>query len=218
MEVNMTNPIRNSFILNHAFRKYFVASVLVSIIAQLNTLVDGIIVSQTVGTDALSTVSMSIPILALVMLVATMICAGASLVMAGEIGSQNYKQVDRLFTMSLSSVFVINLILAIVLCSCTNVISYLLTSEERLFKIFKVIGAGRIVFSVIAIAFPTLLARLFGADGELLQMAEEPLRVFSFIFIPFGMIIPLSYLFMILERTVMSTILTIGIAVEYARS
>lgn len=396
----MKNTIRNTFIINHAFRRFLVASVLTSVIVQLNILVDGIIVSQTVSADAISVVSMSMPILSLVTLVTSMICVGSSLMMANEIGNQNYKQVDRLFTMCLSSIFVVSLILAIVLCSFTNVISHLLTSEERFLpllnsylpisfigsiifallfalaqfikisgqpglatrcmivgtlgnivldllfvvlfdmgmqgaalasavssllsvlvfipylrsehkpfrlvspkggwygallgnslvrglptavgavviallimslnaivlksqganglfilsvcmqmlmvsllvmggagsaligiggvllgeqdyqglhllvnNIFKIIGGSMVVISAIAIAFPTLLARLFGASGELLLASEEPLRIFCLIFIPFGLIIPLSNLFMVLNRNTLSTMLAVGIIV-----
>ncbi|MEG2269202.1 MAG: MATE family efflux transporter, partial [Acinetobacter sp.] len=133
----MTNSIRTPFIINHAFRKFFVASILISIIVQFNTLVDGVIVSQIVGPDAISAVNISMPILSLTMLMATMICSGASLIMTGEIGNQNYKQVNRLFTMSVISIFVINLALAIVLCLCTSVISHLLTDDEQILSLLN---------------------------------------------------------------------------------
>lgn len=393
----MTNPVRNSFIINQAFRKFFVASILISVIKMFDTLVDGIIVSHTVGIDAISVINMSIPIFSLIMLITSIIYTGASLVMACEIGNQNYKQVNRLFTMGLSSVFIINSALAIVLCSYTDVISQLFTSEDRLLsllnpylsisfigniifavlislaqfikingqpglatramivgtfgnigldlvfvvvldmgiqgaawasagsyllailvfipylrsehrpfrlvslgggwygalfgeslrrgfpiaigiimmavlimglnaivlknkganglfvlsvclqmqtlslfiskgagsaitgvggvllgekdyegahllvsKIFKMICVGMVALSAIVIAFPSLPARLFGVDGELLLMSEEALRIFSFIFIPIGVITLFSNLFMILNRNTMSSMINIG--------
>lgn len=93
----MNNLQRNSFVINHALRTFFVASVLTSIVTQLNTLVDGIIVSHVVTADAISAVSLATPVFSLVMLVGSMVYSGTALIMAEAFGNQQYKQVNRLF-------------------------------------------------------------------------------------------------------------------------
>lgn len=396
----MTNPIRSSFIISHAFRRFFVASVLVSIVRMLNSLIDGIIVGQTLGPDAISVVNMSTPIILITMLTTTVIFKGAAMIMANEIGNQNYKQVDRIFIMVVSFVFVLNAIFAIVLYPSTGIISDLLTSNERLLpmlndylsisflgniifatqmtlsqfirvsgkpglvtksliiqtiiniafdllfvvvfdmgmkgaalasivsylcsiyvyvlylrseqrpfklvrvngewcrkllcnsivrgfpiaietimmsvlfmglnaiipksqgadglfivsvcfqlqticlfisggagdsiigiggvflgehdyqgtrllvnKAFRIILMGMFAFSVIVFVFPSLFARLFGAQGDLIEMTIEPLRIFCFIFIPIGLTRSLSGLFMILNRNLVSYMINIGMVV-----
>ena len=68
---------RNSFVINHALRVFFIASVLSSVVTQLNTLVDGIIVSHVVTADAISAVSLATPVFLLVMLLGSVIYTGA---------------------------------------------------------------------------------------------------------------------------------------------
>lgn len=369
-------------------------------VLQVNVIIDSIITGNTVGADAISAINLAAPIVWMTGLVSSMISVGSSIMMAGEIGNQNYKQVNRLFTMCLSSIVIINFVLIVVLYSCTNLISHLLTDEERLLsllnaylpisfigcfmyslqfafaqfiqisgrpglvtkcmivaalsnialdllfvavfdmgmqgaalastmsflfsilvfipylrsepkpfkfvtlrggwygalfskslvrglpdavettmisvliiglnavvldsqgangifilsvcmqvlmismlvmegigdaivgiggvllgeqdyeglhllvrKIFKITGVVMIAFSIILMAFPTLLAHLFGAEGELLSISEAPLRIFSFSFIPIGLVIPLSCLFTILNRNVMSITISVGMFV-----
>lgn len=391
---------RNSFVINHALRVFFIASVLSSVVTQLNTLVDGIIVSHVVTADAISAVSLATPVFSLVMLLGSVIYTGAGLLIAEALGNQKYKQVNRLFTISVTSIVIINVLLAIVLIACNDAICRLLTDEERLLpllksympisfvgnlffllqmtlaqyvkisgrpalatkcvmvesvgnivldllfvmlfgwgmqgaalasatatvlsmlvfmpylrreprpfrfirvksrccadllgksmlrglptaigsvmiaalfiglnelflkthgadgmfvlsvcvqtlmlsmlvlsgagsaitgiggvlsgeqdmdginrllnSIFKVIMVGMAVVSVVVFLFPGMIANLFGATGHLLEFSEKPLRIFSLIFIPIGLVIPLSNLFVLLERNMLASLVNVGLLV-----
>ena len=134
---SMNSKQRNSFVINHALRTFFIASVLSSIVTQMNTLVDGIIVSHNVAADAISAVGLATPVFSLVMLLGSMIYSGTALVMAEAFGNQQYNKVHQLFTVSLTSIFVINLALAVLLWLWTEPIARLLTSEERLLPLLN---------------------------------------------------------------------------------
>ncbi len=124
--------MRNSHILAKSLKTFFLASVLSSAVTQLNILVDGIVVSHAVDKDAISAINLSAPVLALVMLVASMIYNGAGILMGNAIGNQKYDSVNKLYTVAIIFVIVINLLIAIVCCCCVDAIAGLLTSEKRL--------------------------------------------------------------------------------------
>jgi len=128
----MDNKERNSNIINHSLRAYLVAAVLSSIVNQLNDTIDGIIVSNAVGADAISAVTLAYPISWIVTLVGSFITSGAVLLMAPAFGSQQYGKVNNIFTVSLVSIFFINGLLALLLGTLAEPIAHLLTDEDRL--------------------------------------------------------------------------------------
>ena len=123
---------RNLFVIHHSLRTFLVATVLSSIVDILNTTVDGIIVSQSVSADAISVVVLVEPIITVVQLLGSMIFAGAALLVASSYGNQQFKMVNRLVTMSMSAVFVLNGLLVLICCLFSEQIARLLTDEERL--------------------------------------------------------------------------------------
>ena len=128
----MKSEGRNSYIINHSLRVYLVAAILGSIVNQLNNTIDSIIVSNAVGADALSAITLVTPISGIVMIVGSFITAGAVLLMAPAFGNQRYGQVNNIYTISLVSIFILNGLLALLMGALANPIAHLLTDEERL--------------------------------------------------------------------------------------
>lgn len=120
------------FVIHHSLRNFIVAAVLSSIVDILNTTIDGIVVSQAVSADAISVVTLVDPVLTVVQLFGSMLFAGAAFIVASAYGNQEYKMMNRLVTMSLTAVQVLNGLLAIVCCMFSEQIAQLLTDEERL--------------------------------------------------------------------------------------
>ena len=129
--------MRNCHVVAKALKTFFMASVLSSVITQLNTLVDGIVVSHAVDEDAISAVNMCTPVLSVVMLIASMVYSGAGILMGNAIGNQKYDSVNRIYTVGITFVIVVNLLIAIVCCCCVDEIAGLLTTEERLLPLLK---------------------------------------------------------------------------------
>lgn len=123
---------RNMFVIHHSLRSFLVASVLSSIIDLINTTIDGIVVSQSVSADAISVVVLVEPIQTFVQLLGIMLFAGASLFVASAYGNQQFRLVNRLVTMSMSAVFILNGLLAVVCCLFSEQMARFLTDEERL--------------------------------------------------------------------------------------
>ena len=123
---------RNLFVIHHSLRNFIVASVLSSIVNIINTTTDGIVVSQAVSADAISVVSLVVPMLTLVQIFGYMLFRGAARIVATAYGNQQYAQVNRLVSMSISAVLVLNGLLALVLSLFSGQIAHLLTDEVRL--------------------------------------------------------------------------------------
>lgn len=123
---------RDLFVIHHSLRNFIVAAVLSSIMEIINTTIDGIVVSQAVSADAISVVTLVDPVLTVVQIFGAMLFSGAALIVASAYGNQQYKTVNRLITMSMTAVLVLNGLLAIVCCLFSEQIAHLLTDEERL--------------------------------------------------------------------------------------
>ena len=123
---------RDLFVIHHSLRNFIVASVLSSIVNIINTTTDGIVVSQAVSADAISVVSLVVPVLTLVQIFGYMLFRGAALIVATAYGNQQYVQVNRLVSMSMSAVLILNGLLALVLSLFSGQIAHLLTDEARL--------------------------------------------------------------------------------------
>lgn len=135
----MKKENRNSYIINHSLQVYLIAAILTSIIGQVNTTIDGIIVSNTLSADAISTIMLSSPILSVSSLLGSIIISGAVLLFAPAIGNQQYRQANRIFTLSLVGVTVLNGLLATALCIWADPISHMITDDERLLPFWQTI-------------------------------------------------------------------------------
>ena len=128
----MKEERRNSYIINHSLQVYLIAAILTSIVGQVNTTIDGIIVSNTLSADAISAIMLASPILIVSSLLGSIIFSGAGLLFAPAIGNQQYRQANRILTLSLVSVLVFNGLIAATLCIWTDPVARFLTDDERL--------------------------------------------------------------------------------------
>jgi Na+-driven multidrug efflux pump len=72
---------------------------------------------------------------------------------------------------------------------------------KRLFdSIFKKVLGGAALITLLIFFFPSLLARLFGADEDLLAVSDQPLRLFSLVLIPLAVTLMLVNIFLITNR------------------
>ncbi|GEM_PF-5962045 len=123
---------RNNRIIAKAFRHFFIASVLISLIEQVNSLTDCIIVSHFISEDALSAIGLSSPVKQVVYAVLNLIMVGSSTLAAIKIGERKYKTVNRYFTVGIISVVTIVSVAYLLLIPKMDSLCRLLTDEERL--------------------------------------------------------------------------------------
>ncbi len=123
---------RNNYIQNKSLRTFFVASVLISIVSQINTVVDGVIVSHFVSPDALSVLNLANPVMFILYLFASMVSLGSSILATKEMGMQNYSKVSKLFVSAILIAVGVTALTAFGLMIFSDNVAGLLTKEERL--------------------------------------------------------------------------------------
>jgi Na+-driven multidrug efflux pump/anti-sigma regulatory factor (Ser/Thr protein kinase) len=97
---------KESYLVSKSFKSFLVATVLSSIITQVNVMVDGVIVGNCISPDAVSVLNLVVPISNTIFGITSLLCAGASILAAKALGSQDYNHANKIFTIATLSVFV----------------------------------------------------------------------------------------------------------------
>ena len=128
---------RNEYVLKNMFGSFFMASVMSSLMAQLGSITDSIILSHLVSPDALSVFRVWLPVESIVFLVIGLMGAGASFLSTRGIGAQNYDKVNRVFNHHLYYVLFSTLLVIALVLPFVDEIAGLATTNERLLPILK---------------------------------------------------------------------------------
>lgn len=78
--------------------KFAVPTIVMTVFMSFYTMVDGLFVSNLIGTDALSAVNLTAPVIALVTAISTMLAAGGSAVIMRKAGEQKLQEANEDFT------------------------------------------------------------------------------------------------------------------------
>lgn len=103
--------------------KFAVPTIAMTVFMSFYTMVDGLFVSNLIGTDALSTINLTAPIIQLVTAISTMLATGGSAVIMKKMGEQKCEEAREDFT----CLILVNVIVGIVMCA----LGYLMV--ERIF-------------------------------------------------------------------------------------
>jgi putative MATE family efflux protein len=92
--------------------KFAVPTIAMTVFMSLYTMVDGLFVSNLIGTNALSAINLTAPIIQLVTAVSTMLATGGSAVIMKKMGEQKREEAKEDFTF----LILVNVIVGIVMC------------------------------------------------------------------------------------------------------
>ena len=106
-----TNVYEKPVTLNNIL-KFAVPTIVMTVFMSFYTMVDGLFVSNLIGTDALSAVNLTAPVIALVTAVSTMLATGGSAVIMKKMGEQKMREAHEDFTFFI----IVNVIVGIVMC------------------------------------------------------------------------------------------------------
>jgi putative MATE family efflux protein len=140
---------RNSYLITKAMRNYLFASILTMAVSQLNTTIDGIIVSHLVAPDALSAINLFTPISLLITSFGTLFGISATIVAARALGERDKKRVEYLLSTALLSVIIVGVLIAVVSWIYKQPISNLICHEERLRSYFDTYMTVMMSFAVV---------------------------------------------------------------------
>ena len=92
--------------------KFAIPTIAMSVFMSFYTMVDGLFVSNLIGTDALSAINLTAPVIQLVTAVSTMLATGGSAVIMKKMGEQKTEEAKEDFTF----LIFVNVIVGIVMC------------------------------------------------------------------------------------------------------
>ncbi|MBS5588475.1 MAG: MATE family efflux transporter [[Clostridium] spiroforme] len=92
--------------------KFALPTIAMSLFMSFYTMVDGLFVSNLIGTNALSAVNLSAPIIALVTAISTMLATGGSAVIMKKIGEKRTRESNEDFTF----LIIVNIIVGVIMC------------------------------------------------------------------------------------------------------
>lgn len=128
---------RNEYVLKNMFGSFFLATVMSALMGQLGGFTDSIVVSHLVSPDALSVVRIWQPFATCMFIIIGIMSAGASFLSARGIGAQNYDKVNRVFNNHLYYVIFSTLLVIGLVLPFLDVVTGLITTDERLLPMLK---------------------------------------------------------------------------------
>ena len=128
---------QNEYVLKNMFGSFFLATVMSALMRQLGGFTDSIVVSHLVSPDALSVVRIWQPFATCMFIIIGIMSAGASFLSARGIGAQNYDKVNRVFNNHLYYVIFSTLLVIGLVLPFLDVVTGMLTTDERLQPMLK---------------------------------------------------------------------------------
>ncbi|RKJ59855.1 hypothetical protein D7Y09_18180 [bacterium 1XD42-1] len=101
--------------------KFAVPTIAMSLFMSFYTMVDGLFVSNLIGTNALSAINLTAPVIQFVTAISTMLATGGSAVIMKKMGEQKTKEAKEDFTF----LIFVNIIVGLVMCG----LGYMLTGR-----------------------------------------------------------------------------------------
>lgn len=105
---------RNNRLLNTKLNKYIIPGIMMSLALQLGNIVDTIFVSNLIGVEAMSAVTMSLPVETIVQLTGYCLGIGGSIAVGNMLGRRDKESASKLF----SATFLVTLMVGIVFSVC----------------------------------------------------------------------------------------------------
>ena len=105
---------RNNRLLNTKLNKYIIPGIMMSLALQLGNIVDTIFVSNLIGVEAMSAVTMSLPVETIVQLTGYCLGIGGSIAVGNMLGKRDKESASKLF----SATFLVTLVVGIIFSIC----------------------------------------------------------------------------------------------------
>lgn len=105
---------RNNRLLNAKLNKYIIPGIMMSLALQLGNIVDTIFVSNLIGVEAMSAVTMSLPVETIVQLTGYCLGIGGSIAVGNMLGKRDKESASKLF----SATFLVTLVVGIIFSVC----------------------------------------------------------------------------------------------------
>lgn len=156
--------LRNTYMLSRAQRFFLVASVLTMVVQQFAVTADSIIVSHLIGADAMSAITLYMPLNMALISIVSFLGLGATIVVAKLIGARKYDKVGKMLSMAMLSVVVAGVLVGVLSFVFQDSITSVVCREPRLYGYTKTYSAIMLAFSVFPM-LSMLFSQIVSADG-----------------------------------------------------
>ena len=123
---------RNSYIISKALYRFVFASILTAAAGQLASTFDAIVVAQFVGEEAVSALSLVMPVTTFISCLGLLMAFGANALAAREIGGNNLEGASDFFSTAVWSILTVGIAFSMLMYAGIPVIMDIITDEESL--------------------------------------------------------------------------------------
>ena len=164
---------RNNRLLNAKLNKYIIPGIMMSLALQLGNIVDTIFVSNLIGVEAMSAVTMSLPVETIVQLTGYCLGVGGSIAVGNMLGKRDKEGASKLFSATFMVTLVVGLIFSICAFGVAGPIARLLVSGDGILTTYTrdyirismfgapVIGIGLMMVSYLGVENHPELASVY---------------------------------------------------------
>ena len=128
---------RNAFLINKKIHQYILPGVLMTVAMQLGNVVDGMIVGNMLGPEAMAAIELSMPVLLLLQMPAMMLAMGGAAEAAVLLGRRETGQAGGIFTASLVAGVGLALVFALMTPVLPGILSQALAGNEKMAALVK---------------------------------------------------------------------------------
>lgn len=157
--------IRNSKIVDRKYREFFLPTILTAMSTSLILIVDGIIVSNMLGTNELAAVNCCLPVQQIFATIATLLGLGSSIAISIARGRRESQKADQLFTAGILMFVAVSLILLLPQAYAPAFFCSLLTKDEILYP-FVYDYYSVFLWSAPFCIFLQIMERIVRAEGK----------------------------------------------------
>lgn len=104
---------KNPYLINQYLKNYLSASIATMAIANINGLVDGVLMGRLLGPDALAAINLSLPVLNAINAIGMLLGGGASVVAARDLSKQHYREASIAFTSAIVGLTITGVMMAL---------------------------------------------------------------------------------------------------------
>ncbi len=123
---------RHPYLVNRAFREYLIATVLATTAMSAGVMVDGIIVGNLIGVDAMAAVNLAAPVLQFFNAATFLLNAGGATLAAHAIGRRDENDARSLFTISMALTMACGLMLTLAGLTLSDSVAEMLCPDSTL--------------------------------------------------------------------------------------
>ncbi len=162
---------RNAYLIQKKIRQYILPGVLMTVAMQLGNVVDGMIVGNLLGSEAMAAIELSMPVLLTLQMPALMLAMGGAAEAAVLLGKRSLPEAGGVFSASLAAGAAVSLLFALLAPFLPGTLALALAGNEQMAAVAGIPSAAFTLMSALAsVIINSAIVRYLG---------NEPMAIYS---------------------------------------